>query len=350
VLTRGTFDPLLKRDTGVAVEPDLLPPFPTLLEAAPPKAQIAVRTGETLVLHGHHLLSPGDTVVARFTEPSTSHTVEVTAVAGASGTMFQVKIPPDAAPGVYGVAAIVRHAGKPEHVSNELAVALAPTIRLPITVSSAGGEAKLTVKCSPKARVTQRITLVVGDQEIAGEPVLASPVDTRTDTVLFRSRSLASGSHPVRLRVDGVESILVDRSVEPPAYRVAEGHHFMSAISGCSWVRPPASAAAVGVVRSQSKQHVRRLGDDGNADGADQSVHVAEETLRALKEGMPAASGLDTIGLAFRLSGFEREMLVLCAGVELDGGFAAQCAVAQGDQRSRFASFSLGLAALPDGH
>src|SRR5207302_1606437 len=64
----------------------------------------------------------------------------------------------------------------------------------------------------------------------------------------------------------------------------------------------------------------------------------------------PVPSALETLCAAFRLSPFERDVLLLCAGMELDSGFSAQCAAAQGDSRRTYPTFSLALAALPAAH
>jgi hypothetical protein len=63
----------------------------------------------------------------------------------------------------------------------------------------------------------------------------------------------------------------------------------------------------------------------------------------------------DTTALArvcalFGLSPFERDILLLCAGVELDARFGPLCGAAQGDPARTYATFSLALAALPDAH
>ena len=62
----------------------------------------------------------------------------------------------------------------------------------------------------------------------------------------------------------------------------------------------------------------------------------------------PAA--IDRLTERFALSPFEAAVLLLCAGLELDGRFAEACAAAQGDPRKGYATFSLALAALPDAH
>jgi len=59
-------------------------------------------------------------------------------------------------------------------------------------------------------------------------------------------------------------------------------------------------------------------------------------------------SALSYLGKAFGLSTFERQLLVLCAGVELSAGVAQLCAQAQGQDQFTFPTFSLALAVLPE--
>ena len=59
---------------------------------------------------------------------------------------------------------------------------------------------------------------------------------------------------------------------------------------------------------------------------------------------------LETLCGAFGLSAFERDVLLACAGVELDSAFAACCAAAQGDERRAYPTFGLALAALEEAH
>ena len=62
------------------------------------------------------------------------------------------------------------------------------------------------------------------------------------------------------------------------------------------------------------------------------------------------APALERLCAAFGLSRFERDILLLCAGVELDAGFAQTVATAQSDARLTFPTFSLALAALGEPH
>src|SRR6266576_3343786 len=67
-----------------------------------------------------------------------------------------------------------------------------------------------------------------------------------------------------------------------------------------------------------------------------------------LRRGLAEPPALDAVAAAFGLSGFEREVLLLCAGVELDSRIARACAQAHGDPGRPFATFSLTMTALPD--
>jgi ATPase family associated with various cellular activities (AAA)/Winged helix domain, variant len=68
------------------------------------------------------------------------------------------------------------------------------------------------------------------------------------------------------------------------------------------------------------------------------------------ESGLPAPPALESLCAGFGLSGFERDVVLLCAGVELDSSFAARCAAAHDDPRRGFPTFSLALARLPGAH
>lgn len=83
---------------------------------------------------------------------------------------------------------------------------------------------------------------------------------------------------------------------------------------------------------------------------ADAPDTPAPETAADLAPAEGFASTLDYLCRRFGLSPFERDVLLLVAGVELESGFAPLCAAAQGDPRKDYPTFSLALAALPDAH
>jgi ATPase family associated with various cellular activities (AAA) len=55
------------------------------------------------------------------------------------------------------------------------------------------------------------------------------------------------------------------------------------------------------------------------------------------------SSALDQLSEIFGLSAFDREVLLLCAGMEFDSGWAALCAEAQGDSQLNYPTFGLAL-------
>jgi hypothetical protein len=61
-------------------------------------------------------------------------------------------------------------------------------------------------------------------------------------------------------------------------------------------------------------------------------------------------SALKTLCVAFGLSSFERDLLLLGAGPELDGKFVESIARAQGNPSRAYPTFGLALAALPEPH
>jgi hypothetical protein len=63
-----------------------------------------------------------------------------------------------------------------------------------------------------------------------------------------------------------------------------------------------------------------------------------------------APAALQRLCEVFGLSAFERDTLLLCAGIELDGWFAALCASAQGDPTHPWPTFGMALAALDEAH
>src|SRR6202035_4787503 len=63
-----------------------------------------------------------------------------------------------------------------------------------------------------------------------------------------------------------------------------------------------------------------------------------------------ASASLRRLEQAFGLSPFERDTLLLCAGMEIDGEIPGLCATAQGDAARAYPTFALALAVLPGAH
>jgi hypothetical protein len=102
--------------------------------------------------------------------------------------------------------------------------------------------------------------------------------------------------------------------------------------------------AALAEVRQAIERRAAHDRPDAASDGAE-LTSLPDEAAR-----MAPAPALETLCQTFGLSPFERGILLLCAGVELDSSFAPLCAAAQGDSRRAYATFGLALAALPGAH
>jgi AAA+ superfamily predicted ATPase len=83
-----------------------------------------------------------------------------------------------------------------------------------------------------------------------------------------------------------------------------------------------------------------RLGE-----GDERTVSPVEQAPNA----MPAPAAIDHLSHCFGLSAFERDVLLLCAGVEMDAQLATQCEIATSQPRQG-ATFGLALAALDGSH
>jgi AAA+ superfamily predicted ATPase len=72
--------------------------------------------------------------------------------------------------------------------------------------------------------------------------------------------------------------------------------------------------------------------------------------VRLEASSMRRPPAIDTLGAAFDLTPFERDVVLLCAGMELDSRVAAACGAAQGDPQRSFPTFGLALSKLPNAH
>jgi hypothetical protein len=210
VLTRGP------ADRGAVAQADLTPPFPTLTSVRLPNDQPNGHLGDNLTLSGHHL--EGDSLVVNFRHALLEDPIPIP-VTGGTAMEIAVQLPNDPAQwpaGFYTLSAVISLAGQPDRTTNELSLSLAPQIQSiapnPAT-PDANGDVALTLTCTPQVRPDQHAALLLGDREIPAQPRPAL-----TDTLDFDVVNAVSGDFFVRLRVDGVDSLLIDRTVMPPVF------------------------------------------------------------------------------------------------------------------------------------
>lgn len=212
--------PVLSR--GIVVEPSLVPSVPTLEAVVPPGGQPVARLGETIKLTGHHLDGTGPTVL--LSNDRFEINAEIAALGAGGTTLMQFSIPvADAADfpvGVYRVGARVLRSGEIEpRDSNRLALTLAPELTgLPINVVRDGtGSASFTLNFYPALRAGQQVALVLGQQEFAPQAFVAPT--SSLDFVIANAPVKPAPGHLAQLRIDGIDSPIIDRSAAPPVFR-----------------------------------------------------------------------------------------------------------------------------------
>ncbi len=96
-------------------------------------------------------------------------------------------------------------------------------------------------------------------------------------------------------------------------------------------------------IRGYLEEQARRM--EGKSTSRVPTTQAPEPTIA---HSQPAA--LERLVGIFDLSPFERDLALLCAGMDLEPGFPQLCAAAQGDPARAYPTFSLALAALPGAH
>ena len=83
----------------------------------------------------------------------------------------------------------------------------------------------------------------------------------------------------------------------------------------------------------------------------DESESNSESDVAAkLRSAMSSPPAIDVLSELLGLTSFERQLLMLCAGVEMDSRLAESCGEAHGNSQKPFVTFGLALAILPEPH
>lgn len=227
VLSRGPVDAESGRERGVVVTPDLLPASPSLTDIGFPGGRPAARLGDRVTIRGHRLDHGAARI--RFTAPETGTAIELVPDAPPTPEKIEVRLPagtplPAGDPlagtaqdpgawriGAYLVDVALAGAGQPARATNRLPMLLAPRAT-PSAAADPGGTL-IMIDCQPRIRATQAVEIVVGQAE---QPL---PAQADTDQVSAVFAGLPSGAAlPVRLRVAGIDSLIVDPGVTPPRF------------------------------------------------------------------------------------------------------------------------------------
>jgi hypothetical protein len=191
--------------------------MPTIDSVVTDTKQPVVLLDATITLNGHHLDGTGREVILvndrfkieePFLNPAGDATSMQFSIPAARAADFPV--------GVYQVSARAQPPGDiAPRESNRLPVTIAPQISgLPVNVPrDAAGTASFTLHFVPELRTGQTVSLVLGQQEFAPQPFTA-PV-AALDFVI---PDAPVANHLARLRIDGIDSPIIDPAAVPPTF------------------------------------------------------------------------------------------------------------------------------------
>jgi hypothetical protein len=212
VLARGA------EDEGATAEGSLASPFPTLEALETPGLQLSAQLGDALTLKGFNL--EGSNLKVLVVPPQSTAEKELTIEGQSTNERIQARIPNDPADfpaGYYKLRVSVRRGAEAfDRSTNTLSFSVAPKIAapaLPHTAAIVDGDVTLSVTPEPQVLVEQRASLLLGEREI-----LAEVRGAKTDPLVFVVKDAPTGTYLVRLRVDGVDSLLVDTTKQPPVF------------------------------------------------------------------------------------------------------------------------------------
>ncbi len=230
VLSRGPVDTTTQRDRGVIVNPDMLPPGPTLSAAAPPAKQTVARLGEPVTVSGVRLIGTGAT--ALLTHRLATTPIELPVTPNVAGTEFTLTLPNAATdqsrfmPGLWQLSVRITPPGDPvSRETNGIALPIAPdpvvaadaALGLPAATAVRGGappQVTVTLHSRPQVQPGQRVSLALDSITAEAEPRVAA-----SDPLVFVfPNTVPPGNRWLRLRVDGVDNPLVKRSGPTPVF------------------------------------------------------------------------------------------------------------------------------------
>lgn len=217
VLHRGALD------EGPVARADVTSPFPELAGVEPVDRQAAARPGETVRVHGANLAAQAVTV--QLTHPLVVDPVPVpVAAADVTSNVVSFVLPAAGLPaGLWSLVVELTNTVADEQITtatNAIPLAVAPRITspMPMTVPRVGPDvANVNLTCDPPVLDGQPVLLLVGAtavherRSVDGNPVVGS-------ALAFVVSPAELGTQPLRLRIGGVDTLLVDRSQDKPRF------------------------------------------------------------------------------------------------------------------------------------
>lgn len=213
--------PVLARgpdDSGANAQGSM-PLLPTLESVRMPNGQLSAQLDDTLTIKGINL--SGANLKVLVLAPHQTVERELTIVGPNTDEEVIAKIPnePDNFPaGYYKLRVTLRKDGETfDRKATPIFFPLAPRIAAPAlpipNVTRVAGTATLSITPAPPVLPQQQAALLLDDLETP-----AQPRKDKTDPLIFIIKNAPVGKFLARLRVDGVDSLLIDFTKTPPVF------------------------------------------------------------------------------------------------------------------------------------
>ena len=203
--------------------------------------------------------------------------------------------------GVYQLSVMLL-AGQPKQVTtNALPLVIAPAITtvLPMSVAGAGGSVAINLSVAPPVLQEQSVSLLLGASQVAATPLAA------TSSNLSFIAPVGPGHLP-RARAGRWHRQLHPRSERPPARVSRRDDHGDLAMQAAA---PTTGSTRTNARCSPRSPHCTR-------GSSTSGWRTRPSTTRSPMRHSPTA--IDRLAEAFALTPFERELILLCAGTEMD--------------------------------
>lgn len=194
---------------------------PPILHTATPRSGFgAVRLDEEIVVTGENFSTGA--LTARFRRlpfgPELSRPVTIE-----DATHAVVRLPAaadagdDWRAGFYALSFVVVLPDLPPWTTNEVSIALAPSITVSPATHGLEETIDVTITAVPRVAETQTAIVIYGSSQVTPKSI-TTPADTAQPTTVVAEVAVVAGKHPVRLRVDGVDSVPIVTTGGLPAF------------------------------------------------------------------------------------------------------------------------------------
>lgn len=206
--------PVLVRD--IVIQPSMASPIPALNAVVPASGQPASVLGKPVTVQGMNL-SGATSVVLSNARRAIQQTLP--GAVDASGRVLtftppNLGTPADLPAGIYQLSVPVPWMGGTVN-TNSLPFAIAPDISTWAPGVLASGSINVTVPCTPFLQPGQEVLLIIGNQQAAADPFTAP---TNAPSFAYADLQPTGGAVPARMRVDGIDSAIINLTATPPTY------------------------------------------------------------------------------------------------------------------------------------